>query len=184
MGRPATGKSTIAEQLAWKLNITHYSSDRIRKTLAGLPLKKRTDPARRETLYSREMSQKTYATLLEKALNGIRQQKNSILDATYSKKEERDNLIEVLQDNGAGYYFIEAFASDEIIKKRLREREASQRNVSDARLEDFEKLDRYYEPPSAIDSEHLIRVDTEKSVENTLEQLHCNLIKRRLDIDG
>ena len=48
MGRIATGKSTVAKQLASELGWPIFSSDEIRKTLAGLPLTVRTPPELRE----------------------------------------------------------------------------------------------------------------------------------------
>src|SRR5207247_3810119 len=42
MGRIGTGKTTVARELGHELDWPAFSSDEIRKTLAGIPLKKRT----------------------------------------------------------------------------------------------------------------------------------------------
>ncbi|MGK7369303.1 MAG: hypothetical protein ACNS64_03740, partial [Candidatus Halalkalibacterium sp. M3_1C_030] len=67
MGGIATGKSTLAATLSDRFNIDHYSSDRIRKSLMGVPLKERTDASKREQMYTKDMSIKTYCKLLEQA---------------------------------------------------------------------------------------------------------------------
>ena len=54
MGRIATGKSTVAKQLARELGWPVFSSDETRKTLAGLPLNLRTPPKLRDKLYLSE----------------------------------------------------------------------------------------------------------------------------------
>ena len=59
MGRIASGKSTLAKQLASELGWPIFSSDEIRKTLAGLPLTVRTPPELREEVYSDHMTHRT-----------------------------------------------------------------------------------------------------------------------------
>jgi len=180
MGRPATGKSTLAKQLSRELNIDRFSSDHIRKTIADLPLTRRPEPETREKLYSREMSAKTYRRLQQEAQSSVAAHRSLVLDATYSKKEGRNALIKFLQSYSCNYYFIEACASDVTIKKRLKDREKADKSISDARLEDFEKLDRYYEPPQEIRSKHLIKIDTEQSLQKTQDQLYGELLNRNL----
>src|SRR5437870_5293505 len=52
MGRVGTGKTTVAKQLASELDWPVFSSDEIRKTLAGVPLTERTAPELRDKMYS------------------------------------------------------------------------------------------------------------------------------------
>ena len=54
-GRVGTGKSTVARQLGSELGWPVFSSDRIRKTLAGVPLTKRT-PQKSAEVYSPQMT--------------------------------------------------------------------------------------------------------------------------------
>ena len=58
MGRVGTGKSTIAKQLASELDWPVFSSDEIRKTLAGVPLTQRTPSELRAKVYSAQMTRK------------------------------------------------------------------------------------------------------------------------------
>lgn len=182
MGRIATGKSTMATTLSDKLNIDHFSSDRIRKILMGVPLEERTDASKREQMYSRDMSIRTYAELRRKAEEYIRAQNSVILDATYSRKEEREAMVELLRSLDANFYFIEVQAPDDVIIERLQSRESMEGVVSDARLEDFEELIRYYQPPEELSPGNLIGIDTGRSMEDSLAQLYRNLIEGHLKI--
>lgn len=182
MGRIATGKSTLAEALSNKLSLDHFSSDRIRKHLMGVPLEERTDASRREQMYSRDMSLKTYKELRSRAEEYIEARNSVILDATYSSKEDRSRLVELLESLGAMYYFIETRASDELITERLKARESKEGVVSDARLEDFEKLIQHYQPPEELSSNKLIGVDTDSSPDESLSQLYHKLIKSNLEM--
>lgn len=181
MGRIATGKSTIASELSNKLNIYRYSSDRIRKRLMGVPLAERTNASKREQMYSKEMSLKTYDLLLEKAEEHIQNSESVILDATYSRKEERQKIIERMDALGADYCFIEVMASDEVILNRLKKREQEEAVISDARAEDFEELSNYYEPPEEVAEDHILRIGTEKKLTASLFELYDKLITLNLD---
>ncbi len=72
MGGVGTGKSTIAKRLASELDWPVFSSDEIRKTLAGVPLTQRTPSELRAKIYSARMTQKTYRKLLKDGLAAIR----------------------------------------------------------------------------------------------------------------
>lgn len=180
MGRVASGKSTLAEHLSEKLNIKRFSSDYVRKKMAGLPLDERTPASIRSEIYSREMSVKTYNTLREEAERKIQNEQSAIVDATFSRREGRREWIEKLEDQEIWYYFIEACASDATIKDRLKKRDEKEHIVSDARLEDFEKLNEQYEAPEEIADRHLIQVGTDQSLNDTLKELYSGLLERNL----
>src|SRR6056297_264894 len=175
MGRIATGKSTIAEHLGKTLNADIFSSDRIRKELAGLPLHERPPEDVRKEIYSPEISEKTYSKMTERAIESIQNGQSVILDATFSLSNGRQNLVSQLEEIGAEYLFIEAVASDETIKSRLKKRDENQ-TISDARLEDFEMLTGRYDAPNEIESDKIIKVDTGKELSETIAELYEKLI--------
>src|SRR5437870_2166814 len=59
MGQVGTGKTTVAKQLASELGWPVFSSDKIRKTLAGALLTERTAPELRDKIYSEQMTKQT-----------------------------------------------------------------------------------------------------------------------------
>src|SRR6056297_1233177 len=160
MGRIGTGKSTLAKHLSKILKIDHFSSDRIRKNLAGLPLYERPKLSEREKLYSAEMSEKTYQYLFENVKAHLKSGKSVIIDATFSRKSKRQDLIDLLESMDANYKFIETQAPDETIISRLKARDKEKDIVSDARLEDFEKLTSGYESPDELTDTQLLKVST------------------------
>jgi aminoglycoside phosphotransferase family enzyme/predicted kinase len=180
MGRVGTGKSTLARHLQKKLHIERFSSDRIRKQLAEVPVGERPPKEKRDALYSSEMSEKTYQKLLDEAAACLQKGESVILDATFSSVSSRRKLKEKLAIQDAKLLFVEAQASDETIKDRLRSRNSQQDVVSDARLEDFATLDERYHAPNELDANQVIAVDTNRQVEETIEQLYQKLIEINL----
>lgn len=180
MGRVGTGKSTLASHLEEKLGIDRYSTDHIRKSLAGIPLDKRTPADKRDELYSAQMSAKTYQILFDKAEHHLKEGKSVILDATFNSRSSRRRLREAVEKLKGRLLFVEAQAPDQVIRQRLQQREHQQDVVSDARLEDFAMLNERYEAPDELGGKSLIRIPTDRPESQTRQSLFkalvdCNL---------
>lgn len=180
MGGVGTGKSTLAKQVAKKLNIERYSSDRIRKTLANLPLEERPPAKERQKLYSSEMSERTYQKLMDEMEKKIENGYSVILDATFNSSESRERLINLLTNRDADYLFIETTAPAAVIKARLRKREEQEGVVSDARLEDYTLLKNRYQSPSELDENYYATVSTDQPLQETLLDLYQRLVDKNI----
>ena len=166
-GRSGTGKSTQAAAVARALGWAHLSSDRVRKTRAGVPLHDRPDAATRERLYSTDMTDRTYATLRTRAVERARNNQGTVLDATYSDPDRRESLRTALRAAGVPCAFVELTAPDDVLRERLAGREAGSATASDARAEDFDLLDARYQPPTALEDPRHVRIDTEDDPQAT-----------------
>ena len=161
MGRVGTGKTTQAERLADALGWPCASSDRVRKEAAGVPLHVRGSEAERSRLYARDMTERTYATMRDDALANVRRDRGMLLDATYGDRRQRDALRDALAGAGVPLYFVELTGSDAVLRDRLRQRAEASDVISDARLEDFERLSERFAPPDALEDARHVLVDTD-----------------------
>src|SRR6266545_3652397 len=192
MGRVGTGKSTIAKRLASELDWPVFSSDETRKTLTGVPLAQRTPSELRSKMYSARMTQKTYGKLVEDGfaaigscsrgrpdMSGLLQPHNGvILDATFSTRALRKFLRDECKKANVPIQFIELEVGPDEIKNRLKLRDEKTAETSDARLEDFEKLNTAYQPPSEL-APDLIRVSTTSSVSDTVRAILLYLAEKQ-----
>lgn len=178
-GRVGSGKSTLARSLGEELGWRVYSSDRIRKELAGVSLYVRGGQRERRRLYSKAMTDRTYAALERAAEAEIAKRRGVILDATFSSRRRRSRLRHALERFGVDFCFLESRARPETIKRRLAARSRSTGEISDARLEDYAMLDRAYEPPSEVGPGHLIGVRTARTSEAVVTAALKGLARRR-----
>ena len=189
MGPVGTGKSTIAKRLAGELNCPVFSSDEVRKTLAGVPLTQRTPPELRNKIYSPQMSRQTYRELVKDSLAAIGCSKGRrprplqphngvILDATFSALSLRNFLRDECKKANVPPQFVELEIDANEIKKRLKVRDEKTAETSDARLEDFQKLSAAYEAPSEL-APGLIRVSTTTSVSDAVKTILLCLAERQ-----
>ena len=178
MGGIATGKSTVAQQLAREMDWPVFSSDAIRKTLAKIPLTTRTSPELRGKVYSDEMTEKTYAKLVEEGLAALATNSGVILDATFSSRAKRDQLRKECTTAGVRLQLLELEADPREIAKRLQSREKSANEISDARLEDLETLRAASEPTSEL-APDLVKVSTSGPVSEAIRVCLSLLAGRR-----
>jgi uncharacterized protein len=186
MGRVGTGKSTVAQQLGQELDWPVFSSDRIRKTLASVPLTQRTASELKEMVYSEQMTDRTYQELVKQGLAALADSGVVILDATFSTQAKREYLRTECAKAHVHVQVIELEAEMDEIANRLHARGTIAGEISDARLEDLEALTAAYEPPLEL-APDLIRVTTANSApEGALEfalmrlaEIQINKSKRR-----
>jgi aminoglycoside phosphotransferase family enzyme/gluconate kinase len=178
MGRIGTGKTTVAKQLARELDWPLFSSDQIRKTLAGVPLTIRTRPELRDKVYSNQMTDQTYEKLVEKGVAAVTVHSGVVLDATFSSRTKRDWLRDQCARAGIRLQVIELEADRNEIARRLKARGQSETELSDARLEDLEKLSAAYDPPSELALD-LIRISATGAASEAVKAVLLRLTEKR-----
>lgn len=180
MGRIASGKSTLAEALSRELDWPVFSSDRVRKELAGCPLHERGDAEARARLYSAGVTRRTYQTLFEQAVEQAAAGGGCLLDATFGRRELRREAVRQLARAGIPFLFVEAQTSLASQRQRLGAREGRADEVSDARLEDLAKLNSSYQPSSELGARRLLAVRNRGVVATVVRECLVKLVQRRL----
>jgi predicted kinase len=184
MGPVGAGKSTLAQALGEGLGWEVVSSDRVRKEQAGVPLYERGSAALRADLYAPERTASTYGALREKALERAHAHQGTVLDATYGSRRHREALRSAFRQEEIAYGFVELTASEALGKARLRQREAGEPVLSDARLEDVERLRARYEAPDALEEARHVVVTTTSTPEATTLETLTHLIRLLADSGG
>ena len=124
------------------------------------------------------MTEQTYKKLVEDGLAALATHNGVILDATFSSRANRDFLREQCAKANVRLQVVELDADLGQIKRRLNARDETSAEISDARLEDFEKLNAAYEPPSEL-ARDLIKISTNNSVSNAVKAVLQRLAKKQ-----
>ena len=178
MGRVGTGKTTVAKELGSELDWPVFSSDHIRKTLAGIPLTERTPQERRDEVYSAQVTEQTYKKLVENGLAALATHSGVILDATFSSRANRNLLREQCAKAGIRLQVVELDVDPGTIKNRLKARNERVSEISDARLEDFKKLTAAYGPPLEL-APDLIKISGSDAVPDTVKSVLLRLAEKQ-----
>jgi aminoglycoside phosphotransferase family enzyme/predicted kinase len=163
-GLPASGKSTLAENLGTMLGCPVVSSDPVRKALFGLAPNASAENAFAAGIYTPAADARTYAKLLLDAQERIAAGQDAILDATFSQDAQRREAIRLANDQGANILFVECRAPITLLKERLARR-ADAPGVSDARLHHLPELQARYAPFTEIDDNLHVTMATGQSMQ-------------------
>lgn len=148
MGLPGSGKSYFASKLAQKIGADYSNSDQIRKDIFS------------ERTYSNSEKAKVYEILFKKMLIAIEQEKDIVLDATFSKNELRDKFLKHCKGNVA---VIEIWTDEKNIRERLK----IPREQSDADFKIYQLIKSEWEP---FEQSHLKLKSTNNNLEVMLEK--------------
>jgi uncharacterized protein len=134
-GLMGAGKSTLAAQLAFELGISSFNSDETRKQIRGLPADTPARDALGEGLYDRQSTEATYAELLSRAENQLQKGSAVVIDASFMHKARRTPFAMLAKRLAVPLIILQVACSESEIRRRLQEREAAGKSVSDGRLE-------------------------------------------------
>ena len=160
-GVVGTGKSTVAAELADRLDGVVIASDRVRKRLAGVSPTTRLGVSWQGGAYTPEQGDRVYAALLDRARPVLASGRAAILDATFAHRARREEAARLASEVGAGVFFAEVACAAAVARERLARRAAADSDPSDAGPELYVQSTLDFEPLTewAESSRALIRTD-------------------------
>jgi aminoglycoside phosphotransferase family enzyme/predicted kinase len=170
-GASGTGKSTLATMLSKHLNFNILSSDVVRKQLAGVEPKTPAAALYNQGIYTPEFTGRVYASLLAEAKRRLNTGKGVILDATFSKRCQRQLVVETAKQAGVKPLFIECRADKAVVVQRMWQREHDSQRVSDATAEIYLAQIREFEPLDEVPSAWHQVVDTTHDLEAVVTEI-------------
>jgi uncharacterized protein len=159
-GLSGSGKSTTARGLATQLEAIHLRSDVIRKHLAGIELTQRGD----NSIYTPEMTAKTYAKLAEIGITIASQGFNVILDAKYDRLNLRQGVITQAEAHGIPWQILYCKADTALLKQRLSDRVG---DIADATADLVDSQQQQFEAFTDKELTKLITLDTTHCIDFT-----------------
>jgi aminoglycoside phosphotransferase family enzyme/predicted kinase len=146
-GTVGSGKSTVARELSLTGQGIAIASDRVRKSMAGVSATTRTAAKPDEGIYRPDQTERVYQGLLERAVPVLEGGRTAILDASFSKRAQRDAARVWAAERGVAIRLIEVRCDPTIAEARLRERERIGLDPSDAGPEFLPVSQARFEPP-------------------------------------
>jgi uncharacterized protein len=131
-GYSGSGKSTLTRSLIEASGAIRIRADIERKRLVGMaPLNRRGD-VEGVALYGPAMTAATYARLRRLAGIVLRAGFHAVLDATFLRRQQRVTARRLAAKWGVGFIIVDFEVDAEVLRERLRARQAQGRDASDA----------------------------------------------------
>jgi hypothetical protein len=171
-GMTASGKSTLGQAWAQACRASYHNTDRVRKELAGVQATARRPDQISGGIYSPDFTEKTYQAMLDRTRKDFTQGYDMVvLDGSYSRRHDREQVRQVAEAIGARCIFIFCTCSDREVQRRLDCRTRDPEAVSDGRWEIYQHQKATFEIPGSDEEGERITLNTEQSVEGMLEWL-------------
>jgi hypothetical protein len=162
-GLPATGKSTIAKNLAKGLHGTLLRTDLIRKELLPRPS------------YTKEEKELIYDVMLLVARYLLRSGVTVVLDGTFYKRGLRGKVYAVAARTKSNLKIVECACPEHVIRRRMERRARRKRKLSDADYGVYKKIAAQFEP---IRRKHIV-VDTSMFLRQNVVEIMRKIRKDR-----
>jgi aminoglycoside phosphotransferase family enzyme/predicted kinase len=171
MGLSGSGKSHLARLLALRLGAVWLSSDITRKRIVGVPAHHSAGPA----AYTHQVSARTYAALHEEAERELRRGHSVILDATFMTESLRKPAARLSQRLNVPLTVVWCRAPDDLIERRIAQRDSDPFRVSDADLNVALAQRSNLQPPNELPSSSVVVAQTGGDVASLLGRLEKRL---------
>ena len=179
-GLIGTGKSTLAGSISKELSCDLFSSDIIRKGMFGITPTERRFESFDRGIYSKGVTDKVYGEIIKMGKKSLEDGKSVVIDASFSKRKYRKQIIDMAESLGLPLFFIQTKAGDNTIMERLIKREEIGKSISDARKEIFEEFRAEFDGPSELPGNRYLAVNSDKKSERTLIEALKGIIASRI----
>lgn len=159
-GLSASGKSTIANELAPPCNAIVLTADRERKRIANIALEQDCSAPVLAGLYHPEHTTKTYTHLLRLAHLILDAGYTVIVDASFREQCYRQQFIDFANTKKIKPKIIHCTTDLEILKARLIQRQQHAVKVSEASLDVLQMQHANFDAFTPAEKKHVITVDT------------------------
>ncbi len=170
----ASGKSTVAEHLGLEMSAPVIDADRTRKALLHVEPERRLDDPAWQGAYDPAVTVAVYAEVLRRAEVVLASGRPVVLDASFRSRGLRAAAHRLAEKGGLAFRFVECRADPSLCKARLAER-ASERGVSDGRLEIFDAFCARFEPVVELPAAEYTLIDTARPLADSLKTLRARL---------
>lgn len=133
-GLSGSGKTHVTQNLIGPLRAVRVRSDLERKRLHGVETDARTGSAVGAGLYDQHATERTYARLTEVAATALRNGFDTIVDATFLRRDERKAFARLAAAARARFAILDCTAPEDVLRRRIGSRATRGRDASEANL--------------------------------------------------
>jgi predicted kinase len=183
-GLSGTGKSTVARAIARATGAVVFSSDEVRKRLAGI---EGSASARwQQGIYGTDWTERTYDQLLADASHALSGGSSVILDGTFIDQSKRNRVASLANRFGVHAIFVETTCDDAVAIARIRARQELGLSKSDAGPEIYarQKQQLAESSPQLPAGGLAVRIDTNRDGPIDLDPLLSALRDYRVLMSG
>lgn len=180
-GLPGTGKTWAAREVGRPFEAILARSDVLRKRLAHVPLHQHHREEWQKGLYSSELSDQTYESLLEEADEALADGRTIVVDATFATASRRAPFLELARRHEVPLLILLVTAPEAVVERRMKARRSDPDAVSDADFGIYQAAKEAFEPPDELPAPQVLAAPSESE---SGEELAARVLDRLLLLHG
>ncbi len=183
-GLSGSGKTTIAQLILETIGAIRIRSDIERKRLFGLSPEARSEQESPTSIYGSDATDRTYQRLEDLAEKILEAGWIVIVDATFLKIFQRQRFQRLAERKHVPFFIFDVVSSKSTMQKRVRKREESQVDASEATVRVLQDQIRHQEPFGSEEQPYVVHIRNDETF--SLLDLKEELLKRgfRFQISG
>lgn len=159
-GVSGSGKTTLCQPLLERFGMIRLRSDVERKRLFGMTAENKSQSDTGQGIYTSSASTQTYQRLIELAQYTIRAGYNTIVDATFLKREQRQQFHDLARKLKVEFVIIHFHADEKLLRQWVSERQAIGKDASEATIEVLEQQLKTEQPLTEDEADRIISIDS------------------------
>jgi len=174
-GQVASGKSTLALQIARRMGAPVVGSDPTRDYLLGARLNEDLHEVKWEESYEPGFAERVYGEVLHRAGEVLRSGRAVVIDGCFRSRDERMRARALAQRSGVPFLFIEARVAPEVQRQRLAERARRDSVPVDDWLEIADQLRAQWQPVTEFAEAEQLVLDTSPPLDRNQDAIEAML---------
>jgi predicted kinase len=170
-GQVASGKSTVADALAFEIGAPVVNTDRTRSALLGARGDVEPHEIHWERAYEPGFAQRVYDEVLRRAGAVLTSGRPVLVDGCFRSRVQRAAVRALADRHGVPFYFVEVCVGRETQRERLLERSRRDGEPDATWLDIAQALRQEWEPPDELAAAQRLRVDSDRPLAASLEAL-------------
>lgn len=162
-GLSGSGKTTIAQLILETIGAIRIRSDIERKRLYGLSPEARSEQVSHTSIYGSGATESTYKKLEDLAERMLEAGFIVIVDATFLKTIQRQPFQRLAERKHVPFLIFDVFTSKSTMQERVRKREESQIDASEATVTVLEDQIRHQEPFGSEERPFVVRIQNDET---------------------
>ncbi|MBX9655693.1 AAA family ATPase [bacterium] len=175
MGLSGVGKSTIAKQLSESWGMEWIRTDQVRQELMG---KRDPNAPFGQGMYSDAATIATYHEVAARTARFIKEGVSVVVDGTFLEPAQRESILAVGRHASCPIQTVWCDCPELIARERINRRREHGIDISDARLDVYEKQVESFDVSELLTDPAVVRIDTSESIEAGVEAIRSALRRR------
>ncbi len=170
-GLVASGKSSVAREVARALGAEHIEADQARDEMLHIPSNQAAHEAAWLDNLAPGVTDRIYRKMLDRARSVLATQRSAVLDGCFATRSQRESARALAHECTTPFLFVECRTSRIVLEQRLRERSLASGIDELAWFPWLARVESRWEPITELSPDEYLRVDSDRALPMSVDDV-------------